>query len=85
MVDLLEALHVKPDGIIGHSLGELASAYADGCLSKRETMLASYYRGKASIEIEFDRGMMASIGNKMTCFLQICFVIKKYAFTMPHY
>ncbi|CAG2172646.1 unnamed protein product, partial [Oppiella nova] len=29
LVDVLEALNIKPDGIVGHSIGELVCAYAD--------------------------------------------------------
>lgn len=65
LVDCLKAMGVEPDGIIGHSVGELGSkssifienkimsvvlflgcAYADGCFSAEETILAAYFRGK---------------------------------------
>lgn len=52
-----------PDGIIGHSVGELGCAYADGSLTAEEMVLAAYFRGKASLESENIRGMMAAIGN----------------------
>ena len=30
LFDLMTALNIIPDGIIGHSFGEIAAAYADG-------------------------------------------------------
>ena len=46
LVDVLWSLHIKPDGIVGHSVGELGCAYADGCLTADETVLAAYWRGQ---------------------------------------
>jgi len=59
----LKALDIIPDGIIGHSVGELGCAYADGCFTAEEMILAAYSRGRASIETEMIPGMMAAIGN----------------------
>lgn len=64
MTNLLKALGLVPDGIIGHSVGELGCAYADGCMSAEEMILSAYYRGKASIEVKLIKGMMAAIGKK---------------------
>lgn len=58
----MKALGIEPDGIIGHSVGENACAYADGCLTLEQTVLASYARGMASNEADTIKGMMASIG-----------------------
>uniref|UniRef100_A0A8D8UL46 Fatty acid synthase n=1 Tax=Cacopsylla melanoneura TaxID=428564 RepID=A0A8D8UL46_9HEMI len=62
LVDVLQTLNIVPDHIIGHSVGELGCAYADGCFTIEQTILAAYYRGLASIETEFIRGSMAAIG-----------------------
>ncbi|XP_047000141.1 fatty acid synthase-like [Schistocerca americana] len=62
LVDILCKLEIHPDGIIGHSVGELGCAYADGCLTAEQMILASYYRGIASLEAELIKGMMAAIG-----------------------
>ncbi|XP_065212332.1 fatty acid synthase-like [Planococcus citri] len=62
LVEVLKALGIKPDGIIGHSVGENACAYADGCLTLEQAVLSSYARGMASIETETIRGMMAAVG-----------------------
>lgn len=48
--------------MFGHSLGENMCAYADGCFSKYQTIMAAYYRGKASMEINVQKGLMASVG-----------------------
>lgn len=58
-------LEIIPDGIIGHSVGELGCAYADGCFTAEETILAAYARGKASLDSLEDgyvKGMMAAVG-----------------------
>jgi len=41
----MKGLDIIPDLIIGHSFGEIACAYADGCLTTREALLLSYFRG----------------------------------------
>uniref|UniRef100_A0A8D9A8C4 Fatty acid synthase n=1 Tax=Cacopsylla melanoneura TaxID=428564 RepID=A0A8D9A8C4_9HEMI len=62
LVDMLHAMGIQPDGIIGHSVGELGCAYADGCLTLEQTIYAALVRGKASKEVELVPGMMAAIG-----------------------
>lgn len=37
---------LEPDGIIGHSVGELGCAYADGSFTAEEVVKAAYWRGK---------------------------------------
>lgn len=53
---------VRPDGIIGHSAGELGCAYADGCLTIQQTVLAAWARGKAVLEGNLIKGLMAAVG-----------------------
>lgn len=62
IVDVLRALNVVPDYIIGHSVGELGCAYADGCITGEQMVLASYYRGITSLNTKVIRGSMAAIG-----------------------
>ncbi|XP_044739892.1 fatty acid synthase-like [Chrysoperla carnea] len=45
LVDVLKAIEIEADYLIGYSTGELACAYADGCLTAEQTILAAYYRG----------------------------------------
>ncbi|KAL9897232.1 fatty acid synthase-like [Glossina fuscipes fuscipes] len=62
LVDLLRSLNIEPDYIIGHSVGELGCGYADGAFTPEQMILASYYRGKVSLDIEKIKGSMAAIG-----------------------
>lgn len=62
LVDLLAALGIVPDRIIGHSYGELGCAYADGCLTAEQMILAVYSRGLVSLETKTIYGSMAAIG-----------------------
>ncbi|XP_057655807.1 fatty acid synthase-like [Diorhabda carinulata] len=62
LTDVLRALGIEPDGIIGHSVGELGCAYADGCMTHEQMILSSYSRGRASLEATLIKGMMAAIG-----------------------
>ncbi|KAJ8711409.1 hypothetical protein PYW07_008651 [Mythimna separata] len=62
LTDILKELGLEPDGIIGHSVGELGCAYADGCLSAEEMILAASSRGRMSLETKFIRGSMAAVG-----------------------
>jgi len=61
-VEVLKALDITPDGIIGHSVGELGCASPDGCFTAEETILAAYARDRTSLETDFIPGMMAAIG-----------------------
>ncbi|KAJ8711411.1 hypothetical protein PYW07_008653 [Mythimna separata] len=62
LTDVLHELGLKPDGIIGHSVGELACAYADGCLTAEETILCALYRGQVSLNTPLIKGSMAAVG-----------------------
>ncbi|XP_041672485.1 fatty acid synthase [Cheilinus undulatus] len=61
-IDLLTKLGLKPDGIIGHSVGELACGYADGSLGHSEAVLAAYWRGRCIKEADLPPGGMAAVG-----------------------
>lgn len=63
MVDVLTALGLTPDGIVGHSVGELGCAYADGAFTAEQTILAAYWRGRSILESNLKPGCMAAIGN----------------------
>ncbi|KAM5273320.1 fatty acid synthase [Ctenodactylus gundi] len=62
LLDLLSALGLRPDGIIGHSLGEVACGYADGCVTQEEAVLAAYWRGQCVKEAHLPSGSMAAVG-----------------------
>lgn len=42
LINLLKALEVQPDYLMGHSVGEIACAYCDDCLTMEEAILCSY-------------------------------------------
>ncbi|KAM4525063.1 fatty acid synthase isoform 2-T2 [Odontesthes bonariensis] len=62
LIDLLTKIGLQPDGIIGHSVGELACGYADGSLSHNEAILAAYWRGHCIKEAKLPPGGMAAVG-----------------------
>jgi fatty acid synthase len=62
LVDVLKTLEIEPDGIVGHSVGELGCAYADGCFTAEQMILSAYARGRASVETKLIKGMMAAVG-----------------------
>ncbi|XP_043469513.1 fatty acid synthase-like [Leptopilina heterotoma] len=62
LVDVLDSVGLKPDFIIGHSVGELGCAYADGCFTAEQMVLAALSRGLTSVETELPRGSMAAVG-----------------------
>lgn len=47
LVDVLSSWGVLPDGVVGHSGGETAAAYACGALTAQEAITVAYYRGIA--------------------------------------
>jgi len=48
--------------MFGHSLDENGCAYADGCFSTYEALMAAYARGKVSEFLKPEKGLMASVG-----------------------
>lgn len=75
LTDVLRNLGIAADGYIGHSAGEIACGYADGCMSVEETIKLAYYRGKIIEEANFEPGAMAAIG-----MLNLLFLNKKIQF-----
>lgn len=61
LIDLLHLLDVKPDGIVGHSIGEISCAYADGLLNAQETILLAYHLAKPIDEAKLYSGAMAAV------------------------
>lgn len=59
---MLTSIGITPDIIIGHSIGELVCAYADGCLTSEQTIKAAYYYGLAILNSKIPLGAMAFIG-----------------------
>ncbi|KAM3859989.1 fatty acid synthase-like [Diretmus argenteus] len=61
-IDVLTKLGLQPEGIVGHSVGELACGYADRSLSHSEAILAAYWRGRCIKEANLPPGGMAAVG-----------------------
>ncbi|XP_021358822.1 fatty acid synthase-like [Mizuhopecten yessoensis] len=72
LVDLLFKIGIKPDGMLGHSTGELACGYADGSLTAEETILAAYWRGRCIKEAKLPHGSMAAVGLSWDECLKMC-------------
>ncbi|KRX40198.1 Fatty acid synthase [Trichinella murrelli] len=62
LTDMLREMGIQPNGIIGHSTGEMVAGYCDGCFSVEETILTAYYRGKLMMDAKFPLGGMAAVG-----------------------
>lgn len=62
LVNVLKRLRIEPDGIVGHSVGELGCAYADGCFTAEQAIMAAYWRGRCIKEAKLPEGGMAAVG-----------------------
>ena len=62
LTSLLHSLDLRPDGIIGHSVGELGCAFADGTLTVEQTIAAACWRGQSIKEAKLPQGAMAAVG-----------------------
>ncbi|KAE8163750.1 hypothetical protein BDV40DRAFT_299096 [Aspergillus tamarii] len=61
LVNVLRSWSMLPQGVIGHSSGEIAAAYAAGLLTSREAIIIAYYRGYSVTGLETE-GAMAAVG-----------------------
>lgn len=61
LVDLLAAWSIRPSGVVGHSSGEMAAAYAGGYVTKAEAITAAYFRGQA-VSQNKQKGAMLAVG-----------------------
>lgn len=62
IVDILRLLDMPFDYCIGHSVGELGCAYADGTLTAEQMIKAAYARGLVSVQTKIILGSMAAVG-----------------------
>lgn len=65
LVDLLRSWGITPSGVVGHSSGEIAAAYACGAITAPDAMRIAYYRGQCTLELKemsTTKGGMAAIG-----------------------
>ena len=59
---MLQSLGIKPDGLVGHSVGEISCGYGDGCLTSKEALLCAYWRGVCLQRHNLAPGAMAAVG-----------------------
>ncbi|KAG5671364.1 hypothetical protein PVAND_001565 [Polypedilum vanderplanki] len=62
LTDVLFGLNIKPDFIVGHSVGEIACSYADGCLTREEALTIAYLRAKIMLDLNINGGAMVAVG-----------------------
>ncbi|KAK6067118.1 polyketide synthase [Seiridium cupressi] len=66
LVRLLSSWGIRAAGVVGHSSGEIAGAFAAGILSLKDCMKIAYYRGLASVDFKAKHpnlhGSMMAIG-----------------------
>ena len=63
LVDLLrEEYGITPGGVLGHSAGEIACGYGDGCFTREQCVLVAYHRGRMCPEHGISGGLMAAVG-----------------------
>ncbi|WPH02714.1 Hypothetical protein R9X50_00558200 [Acrodontium crateriforme] len=76
IVDLLATAGVIFAGVVGHSSGEIAAAYAAGFLTSRDAILIAYYRGHhcklAASPTKDVKGAMPAVGTSMDDALELC-------------
>ncbi len=61
LYELWNSLGVKPEAIIGHSIGEVAAGYASGALSLEDATKIVYFRSKCQTVLE-GKGKMLAVG-----------------------
>ncbi|KAH9365944.1 hypothetical protein HPB48_022217 [Haemaphysalis longicornis] len=66
LVDMLTAVGIKPDGFLGHSMGEIGCAYLDGALTAEQAVLCAYWRGRCTELGNMPKGAMAVVGNSQS-------------------
>jgi 1-acyl-sn-glycerol-3-phosphate acyltransferase len=61
LTELLASWGIEPDGVLGHSAGEMAAAYAAGALSLDDAALVTYHRSRLQAPMA-GRGKMLAVG-----------------------
>lgn len=56
---LLKSWGIKPDAVVGHSVGEIAAAYIAGALSLEDALLVSYHRSRLQQTLAGKGSMLA--------------------------
>ena len=61
LTELWRSLGIEPQGVVGHSVGEIAAAWAAGVLTLEETLRLACHRGEAFQRLA-GQGLMMAIG-----------------------
>jgi len=61
LTELLESFGIVPDAVVGHSVGEVASAYVSGALTLEDALKVSYHRSRLQKKTA-GQGKMLAIG-----------------------
>ncbi|GAB6031065.1 hypothetical protein CHUAL_007876 [Chamberlinius hualienensis] len=61
-VNIFRQFGLEADGIIGHSIGEISCAYADGCITEEQCVLLAYWRTALIKENTDPNCIMYSVG-----------------------
>lgn len=75
LIDLIRAVGIKLDGVVGHSSGEIGAAYAAGFLRIRDAMGIAYYRGVVAHLAKGNQGQpggMIALGLPMQEARKVC-------------
>jgi acyl transferase domain-containing protein len=67
LVDLLSSYSIKPSVVLGHSSGDIASAYCSGAISRESAWKIAYYRG---LSVELAMKLHPSYGSMMAVSLK---------------
>ncbi|XP_074599703.1 fatty acid synthase-like [Brevipalpus obovatus] len=62
IVDLFTFVGLKPDGIVGHSVGEVAAGYADGSATREQSLKTAYHIARIGEQKKKGPGSMAAVG-----------------------
>jgi acyl transferase domain-containing protein/acyl carrier protein len=62
LTELLASKGIFPDAVVGHSVGEVAAAYAAGALNPQDAILISYHRSRLQQSLAGQGGGMLAVG-----------------------
>ncbi len=61
LAKMWESMGIKPDGVVGHSIGEVAAGYISGMFTFEEAVKVIYYRSKVQHQAS-GKGKMLAVG-----------------------
>ncbi|XP_068623912.1 fatty acid synthase-like [Battus philenor] len=72
LTDVLRSVGVEPDHIVGEGVGQLACAYADGCLTAAQAILCAYCCAVSFNEATTVKGSMAIVSKGIKKIKELC-------------